>query len=679
MTVQPSSQEEMQSEIICCLLQEKVHGLLADFVAREFSYQETMFREGGVLHGIFEREVPLSLGTPADRLSGVLRHHFNHWDLLNLLKAWRSCSFSLSKRLELALDKLQEDSPAALASLCERLQQVVLLMLPSGAEIPSSDDESPVLYQGDCFKLQRIPQPEKKLLAPRTRSLVPPPPPPPPALAQRASNDSPFLKTRERSGSTSSSSSSSSTSSSSSSDPSNEDLLVDFVEAEFEEEPQAAPWDDPLLLTIAVRVPMGSVDADGAEEALAEASFPDVEHFLTETWTSIFHEQGVLREAALSQVASHRDAFQREQSQRKQRALQEALERRAAAKAEARERRREEKKARKAEAQQRAEAEAEAEAERQALVDAEAARVERQREEAEAEAQVERQREEAEAKAQVERQREEAEAKAQVEAQAQEEAQAEARRLAEQEAQRLARAAAQAARKSAPDASGETAAKADTAEKQGATDDVSPSASGGVESEDGAERSGPVVRPSVVGLPPSPAPAPVSVRSEQVSPCEASPSTSAPSSQHSSPPKNAGKDLAWMKTLQAGFLLLKHGRRGSPHKRFVYVDSALENILWTHKDVAQNPSAPHKHRVSSCPLREFTEVLIGLNTHTIRRKASESIASQCFSLVGSSGARTLDFTANSSDMCEELADCFNALFKYHRQHSPTAAGSSFDV
>ena len=60
-------------------------------------------------------------GTPADRLSGVLRHHFNHWDLLNLLKAWRSCSFSLSKRLELALDKVCP--PNLLHSCVERMHR----------------------------------------------------------------------------------------------------------------------------------------------------------------------------------------------------------------------------------------------------------------------------------------------------------------------------------------------------------------------------------------------------------------------------------------------------------------------------------------------------------------------------------------------------------------------------
>ncbi|KAL0221349.1 hypothetical protein RCL1_001203 [Eukaryota sp. TZLM3-RCL] len=100
-----------------------------------------------------------------------------------------------------------------------------------------------------------------------------------------------------------------------------------------------------------------------------------------------------------------------------------------------------------------------------------------------------------------------------------------------------------------------------------------------------------------------------------------------------------------------GAVFLKHGKKGKPHYRFVWVSSDFSKILWRD---------PSKTKVrDEMDVSQVTDVLIGQLTDVFKRRSGHAGRENLsFSII--SGERTLDLEASS----EEERDLWVDAFKY---------------
>ena len=111
------------------------------------------------------------------------------------------------------------------------------------------------------------------------------------------------------------------------------------------------------------------------------------------------------------------------------------------------------------------------------------------------------------------------------------------------------------------------------------------------------------------------------------------------------PEVTSGSDGAnHMALLVAGASFVKHGRRGAPHARVVWVDAVGDVVHWAHPSGVLSTIAAAS-RTSSMRVADITDVVVGCRTAVFRRAAGHSLppdkmAETCFSLT--SADRTLD-------------------------------------
>ncbi|GBG31995.1 Hypothetical Protein FCC1311_082202 [Hondaea fermentalgiana] len=133
-----------------------------------------------------------------------------------------------------------------------------------------------------------------------------------------------------------------------------------------------------------------------------------------------------------------------------------------------------------------------------------------------------------------------------------------------------------------------------------------------------------------------------------------------------------------------GGVFLKHGRRGYPHRRFVWCDERLQRVYWCPVDRKPSKSGP-RVRARSLAVQEITQVTDGLQTDRLQRllkpntgpwhlrRRSGSVSSDsgveikrslCFSLHGKD--RTLDLEADDGELRGEWIGAFEEILRLQR-------------
>lgn len=127
-----------------------------------------------------------------------------------------------------------------------------------------------------------------------------------------------------------------------------------------------------------------------------------------------------------------------------------------------------------------------------------------------------------------------------------------------------------------------------------------------------------------------------------------------------------------------GGVFLKHGRRGYPHRRFVWCDERLQNVYWCSVDRKPTKNGP-RTKARSMSIFEIAKVSSGLETDRLQRLLKHSTAWNfrhrsragstdssidvkrvlCFSLHGKD--RTLDLEADSEDLRKEWIEAFEEI------------------
>jgi len=134
---------------------------------------------------------------------------------------------------------------------------------------------------------------------------------------------------------------------------------------------------------------------------------------------------------------------------------------------------------------------------------------------------------------------------------------------------------------------------------------------------------------------------------------------------------NSGFDETLKFLLCKGGIFLKHGRRGYPHRRFVWCDQSLTRVFWCPFD--KRPTADSPKTVSqarSMLVQDIQEVLQGHKTDVFTKPKQSSwplSRSQpqggqhniCFSLVA--GNRTLDLEADSPGAAQRWVNAFKQV------------------
>ena len=110
------------------------------------------------------------------------------------------------------------------------------------------------------------------------------------------------------------------------------------------------------------------------------------------------------------------------------------------------------------------------------------------------------------------------------------------------------------------------------------------------------------------------------------------------------------------RALVKGGVFLKHGKRGSPHRRYVWVSGALDAVLWK----ALTRGSKTKKAI---PTSDLLSVETGHATAVLGRKgvAKHSSADRCFSLVAK--GRTLDLEADSEATRDQWVAAFEWLVR----------------
>jgi hypothetical protein len=111
------------------------------------------------------------------------------------------------------------------------------------------------------------------------------------------------------------------------------------------------------------------------------------------------------------------------------------------------------------------------------------------------------------------------------------------------------------------------------------------------------------------------------------------------------------KELETFKqTLQAGIIVKKHGRRGVPHKRTIFITNG-KTIYWQKPSTKLNPSDQH-----CIQWTKVKQVVQGIHTDVLKRTAKSDKDSLCFSLL--TDDRSLDIEAPDAKTFETLYNGF---------------------
>ena len=121
--------------------------------------------------------------------------------------------------------------------------------------------------------------------------------------------------------------------------------------------------------------------------------------------------------------------------------------------------------------------------------------------------------------------------------------------------------------------------------------------------------------------------------------------------------------------LRAGSIFLKHGQRGSPHYRYLWLSERL--------DVLQYSELKRRDKVTgSVDVASLVRVDEGHASATFARSRG-SDAGKCFSIVGE--GRTLDLECLSEEEREMWVIAFSFLIEFTRRGGMAGAGHSVDV
>ena len=115
-----------------------------------------------------------------------------------------------------------------------------------------------------------------------------------------------------------------------------------------------------------------------------------------------------------------------------------------------------------------------------------------------------------------------------------------------------------------------------------------------------------------------------------------------------SPSRRAAALAAASELLCRGAVLLKFGRRGRPHRRFVWLDGA--RLRWRSAKLGDLAATPGFIDLSSS-----SRVVQGASTAVFSRQLDRvgTQTAACLSVVG--GGRTLDLLAASPEQCNRWA------------------------
>lgn len=115
-------------------------------------------------------------------------------------------------------------------------------------------------------------------------------------------------------------------------------------------------------------------------------------------------------------------------------------------------------------------------------------------------------------------------------------------------------------------------------------------------------------------------------------------------------------ELDWIKNkLLEGIEVVKHGHKGSPHRRILFCDASFKKICWQSvRAVTRNI------RLNSGIETEFiTEILAGQSTAVFERSGDPKKATRCLSIITHS--RTLDIELDSQQLRDRLVRGFELL------------------
>ncbi|TMW63881.1 hypothetical protein Poli38472_014791 [Pythium oligandrum] len=134
--------------------------------------------------------------------------------------------------------------------------------------------------------------------------------------------------------------------------------------------------------------------------------------------------------------------------------------------------------------------------------------------------------------------------------------------------------------------------------------------------------------------------------------------------------KHESNELTFPQQLERGILVLKHGRLGRPHPKYLICDEARRILFWCEPNVTNagylmpdRDSAKHSRQNTSeksIQLNQVSEMRHGKQTRVLHRStAGRSDAGRCFSIV--TPKRTLDIEAFSQDQCSSLFEGIQQL------------------
>eukprot|EP00940_MAST-03C_sp_MAST-3C-sp2_P000111 g111.t1 len=136
--------------------------------------------------------------------------------------------------------------------------------------------------------------------------------------------------------------------------------------------------------------------------------------------------------------------------------------------------------------------------------------------------------------------------------------------------------------------------------------------------------------------------------------------------------RNHGMSLdASLKLLQIGAEFIKHGRRGSPHLRYLFLEqrghSTMDDRNWFIRwcEVENRESAMLSSSSKRCiPLNDIVEVREGQKTVNFKSKSNDDVtyAQRCFSLV--TKRRTVDLAAESLETRDAWVAALRVILDY---------------
>eukprot|EP01080_Neovahlkampfia_damariscottae_P007364 gene7364-11686_t len=110
-----------------------------------------------------------------------------------------------------------------------------------------------------------------------------------------------------------------------------------------------------------------------------------------------------------------------------------------------------------------------------------------------------------------------------------------------------------------------------------------------------------------------------------------------------------------VKKLKSGIIITKHGRKGSPHPRYMYMSKTGDKIMW------RNTTNKEKDK-GELPLIDLYEFSDGCNTQVFKRvnkKKKDEIQSKCFSVIGKERSLDLEFpSVEKKQEWETVFKCF---------------------